>query len=263
MTFSQNAIKFMYLLQGMFAKKNRVCPYCRSGHFEIVHTKAFFIDICHCVQCGLYWTNPIFRCPQFYSRVYKGNDLMEIPGPDRLAALMRSNFEGTEADYRGLFEWFRKNLKGRRIMEFGSAWGYFLFQAHQEQFEATGIESSDKKRRFGREHLHVRIEPDLAGLIANRERFDAIVTFHTLEHLTVLERIFKDFYSLLEPGGILFIVVPFLDPAGGKKAFEIMGAVHPIGFSREFFVRNMPQEGFRVSFLETAIVCTKEQSDVG
>ena len=53
-------------------------------------------------------------------------------------------------------------------------------------------------------------------------------------------------HTLLANNGVLVLEVPRLHPERGKQEFQIMGAVHPLGFTRDFFLRNMPQHGFSV-----------------
>jgi cyclopropane fatty-acyl-phospholipid synthase-like methyltransferase len=35
------------------------------------------------------------------------------------------------------------------MLELGSSWGYFLYQAKQQGFEVTGVEISEPRRLFG------------------------------------------------------------------------------------------------------------------
>jgi predicted SAM-dependent methyltransferase len=70
----------------------------------------------------------------------------------------------------------------------------------------------------------------------NGRVFDVVYTAHTLEHFTDLSTIFRDIYHLLNVKGKLLIEVPNFDYAEfGEKALSTVGAVHPIGFSSEFF----------------------------
>jgi len=259
MHYKECLIKIIYFFEGLFSKKDAVCPYCLAKNFEIVHTKAYVVNICRCLQCGLYWTNPIFRFYKIYDTLYTGKwpSGIEIPESRQIRGLLNSNFNGTYKNYSCFIEWLEKNVKGRKLIEFGSSWGYFLYQAKKAQFDATGVEISKERRTYGIEKLNVKIMPDLETLIAKRERYDIIVSFHTIEHLTLINNIFQNFNILLNEGGSLVILVPFINIELGKKAFSIIGAVHPLGFCKDFFASNMPKEGFKVDFYNGLVICTK------
>ena len=80
-----------------------------------------------------------------------------------------------------------------------------------------------------------------------KQKFDLIFTAHTLEHLTfTVGDIFNKFYTLLNDKGYLIIEVPYLNLMESKEIFKIMGAVHPLGFCKNFFVKNLPKYGFEV-----------------
>lgn len=93
------------------------------------------------------------------------------------------------------------------------------------------------------------IRPSLDELISGGEKFDIIFTAHTLEHIGYeISKIFPKFKKLLAPRGILVIEVPRLQTNKGSSAFGNIGAVHPLGFSEEFFTKNLPRGGFSAEF---------------
>lgn len=258
MDYKRYLIKIIFFFEGLFSKKDIFCPYCLAADLEIVHRKAYVINICRCKQCGLYWTNPIFRFYKIYDTLYKGQGLTtDIPECRQLKEVLNSDFKGTDKDYGWFIEWLDKKVKGRKLLEFGSSWGYFLSQAQKAQFDATGVEISESRRYFAKNNLNVKIVPDLEILISSGELYDTVVTFHTIEHLPSINDIFKKFNILLKEGGLLIITVPFINIDKGKNAFRIIGAVHPLGFCKDFFENNMPKEGFKVDFHNDLIVCTK------
>lgn len=258
MHYKNYLIKIFYFLEGLFFKKDTLCPYCLRSSYEIVFKKAQVINILHCLKCGLYWTSPIFRFYKFYDIIYEGDGLTtRILTKSELSEVLSSNFQATDKDYAYLIGYLKKYAKGKRLLEFGSSWGYFLYQARKEQFEVVGVEISEKRRRYARDNLKIRTVAGVDELISAGERYDIIVVFHVLEHLTSINRIFKNFNTLLNEEGILIIGVPFIDFNKKKDTFRIMGAVHPLGFCKKFFENNMPAEGFRVDFHNELIICTK------
>jgi hypothetical protein len=60
--------------------------------------------------------------------------------------------------------------------------------------------------------------------------------------------VFPRIATLLKPDGALFVEVPNFDPEQlGARCFSIVGAVHPLGFSSDFFRSNLPRHGLTVT----------------
>jgi len=184
--------------------------------------------------------------------------------PKNLEEIKHRFFIGTDKDFSYILNLLKNISIGKKILEFGSSWGYFLSEAKRHGFDAMGVEISEKRRVFGKERLGVNIVPNLENIFNDKEKFDAIVTFHTLEHLSSLSTVFKGFNKLLKNDGILIIEVPFIEIDKKKaSAFKIMGAIHPLGFTPEFFINNLPREGFLVSLYQIMEErCTKDTDKI-
>jgi cyclopropane fatty-acyl-phospholipid synthase-like methyltransferase len=197
---------------------------------------------------------------KFYDTLYVGEGLTtRLPSDKELNTRLNNNFEGTDKDRHFIIRWLKDNINGDRLLEFGSSWGYFLYQAQKAHFKPTGVEISEKRRSYGQNRLKLEIVPSMDILISEHRIYDAIVTINTLEHLVSIHKLFKDFHALLNKDGVIIIVVPFIDLTKGNKVFKIMGAVHPLGFSEEFFKANMFKEGFTVEFCNELTICRKIQ----
>jgi len=193
----------------------------------------------------------MFRFRRFYDVLYQEKDLVtNIPSRIKLNKLMDTNFKDTEKDYLKLIEYFVKKYKVKKALEFGSSWGYFLYQLKLFNIESIGVEVSAKRREFGVRKLNVRIEKTLEDVLKEKEKFDIIFSIHTLEHLSDIKGIFKSFYNLLNERGMLFLEVPMLHSRNEAEHFERMGIVHPLGFSKEFFLKNLTREGFKTEVYE-------------
>lgn len=236
---------FFYFLCGLFRKRNGVkCPYC--GNAPIVYAKKYgVIDICRCPECYLYFVSPFYLSgyglEKFYNEDYS-SDATILPGRGALESIKRSNFRLSPKDCNPRLGIIRKLVVGNKLLEFGASWGYFMFQAKEYGFDSVGIEISEKRSEFGRQFLGVDIRPDI-DLV--KDRFDLIYSSHVLEHLTDLSEMFDKFYTKLLPGGTLIVEVPNFNPEiKGKEAYPLIGKVHPLGFSRQFFEKNLIKHGF-------------------
>ncbi len=232
-----------YFFQGLM-KREMKCPYCKGK--PVVYAKKYIvISICKCNNCGLFFVNPFYLPRQgikkFYDDSYS-SDATIMPSTKTIESLKSTNFNGHPKDYSHILNVIRRLVKGNRLLEYGSSWGYFLYQAKSYGFEPIGIEISQKRAGFGIRNLGVDIFEDIKLI---KEKFDLICSFHCLEHLIDLSEIFDKFHDRLLPGGSLIIEVPNFDPeTKGKSVYSIIGKVHPLGFCKYFFERNLPRHDF-------------------
>lgn len=248
---NQWLVKLLFLFQAAFYKKTTTCPYCSSSEQEIVFRKMGIIDVCRCLNCSLLWSKPIFHFPHFYDTLYREQDMVtNIPSKKNLEILVKTHFRHTEKDYHFLIAYFKETRGVKKALDFGSSWGYFLWQMQEAGIESAGVEISDRRRSFGIAHLGVRIEKDIQTFVDRKEKFDAIFCIHSLEHLLNIGTIFNSFHQLLNKGGMLFIEVPKIELKDGKGNFESIGSIHPLGFTREFFTQNLAREGFELEVFD-------------
>jgi SAM-dependent methyltransferase len=241
-----------FLAQALVRRQER-CPHCGAEELETLARKYALVRIRRCTRCALAFTDPIYRSRlgNLYDRLYAGQgSTTEVPDAAQLERLVADGFAGSDKDFRARIARLREVAVGRRLLELGSSWGYFLHQARAGGFEATGVEIAARRAEYGRTRLGVRIVAGLDELAG--ERFDLVYTSHVLEHFTDLEGVFERLRELLVPGGALVVEVPHFDwPARGREALAFVGAVHPLGFGPEFFARSLPGHGLRlVGFFE-------------
>lgn len=233
----------LYFLQGL-RKKTHQCPYCGNNPF-IYDKKYLVIDICKCQKCGLFFVDPMYLSSEYTETFYDNSyssDATLIPSAKDLELMKKRNFKGSHKDCNDRLKVIRKIVNGDKLLEFGSSWGYFLFQSQAYGFCPTGVEISSKRTAYGRDNLGISISSDL-DLIHGK--FDVIYSAHVLEHLLDLSDIFEKFYEKLKPNGSLIIEVPNFDPdTKGKPIYSLIGKVHPLGFSKQFFENSLPRHGF-------------------
>jgi len=255
-----------FLLQSLFAQQ-KSCPHCHSKDIYVVTRKYPTVSVKKCRQCLLCFTSPIYKSwfsKNFYESFYSGEGLTtQMPTAKELAHLRETNFLGTDKDFNWLLPRIASvaGANGRRLLDIGCSWGYFLFQAKKYGFDGIGIEIDPKRGAFGREHLGVAIVQSFDELL--EAKFDIAFSCHAFEHFTSLSSVIDKIRDRLVPGGHLFIIVPIFDwDRFGKKNLHHIGAVHPLGFSLEFFKRNLPRYGFSIRyFFSRAIDFPDQPSD--
>jgi SAM-dependent methyltransferase len=247
----RSVVRAEFLLQALVARSGRravTCPHCRSAECNQVATKARVVRIMRCATCGLYYTDPLYRsrlAANFYDRLYAAEgSTTDMPDSRTAARLRETGFKGSDKDASTILDRLR-SLAGpkRRLLELGSSWGYFLYQARQTGLEPTGVEIAEGRRRFGIQHLSVHILPTLADV--GNESFDIAFAAHVLEHFTDISTVYAELASLLRPGGHLLVEVPNFDlEQFGDRVLSLVGAVHPLGYDSGWFRRNLITHGF-------------------
>jgi len=244
--FTSNLVPRLEFLSQALYRRQRACPHCGSGKLELLARKYYLVKIQRCTECQLAFTDPIYESSlgSLYDRFYTGEGATtSLPGPSELEELKQSRFAASDKHFMDRMSRLREVSPGNRLLEVGSSWGYFLFQAEAAGFDARGIEIGERRASFGRSELGVRIDRSLADV--GDERFDVVYTSHVLEHFTDLSRIFSEIFERLVDGGVLVIEVPHFDyPGGGQAALSLIGAVHPLGFDAEFFRTSLPRYGY-------------------
>lgn len=92
----------------------------------------------------------------------------------------------------------------KRLLDVGTGTGDFLLEAKKAGWETFGIEPVGKARERA-ESKGIRVIDDLKGVDG---KFDVITLWHVLEHIPNLPETITTLETLLEPQGILIIVVP-------------------------------------------------------
>lgn len=110
--------------------------------------------------------------------------------------------------------------KSLKILEVGSAKGVFIYFANSQGHQAVGTEASkDVVTYVNSFHpgflQYVHQNNFLESF--EQEKFDLIYLEHVLEHLPNTNSIIGQFKQLLNPGGIIYLVVPNHGSYAAKK----------------------------------------------
>jgi SAM-dependent methyltransferase len=250
MSAKRSVVGGEFLLQALVARSGSraaTCPHCLSTECDRVATKARVVRIMRCATCGLHYTDPLYRswlASNFYDRLYAAEgSTTHTPDARTAARLRETGFKASDKDASVILDRLL-SLAGpvHRILELGSSWGYFLYQARQTGLEPTGVEIADGRRRFGIKHLGVRILPTLANVGSGS--FDVAFAAHVLEHFTDISTVYDELASLLRPGGHLYVEVPNFElDQFGDRVLPLVGAVHPLGYDSDWFRRNLGIHG--------------------
>lgn len=207
--------------------------------------------VVRCASCGLVYQNPRNEMPLDWGSVYSDEEEAFYQAQyrhERQAKRQAANevFE--------LLERFRP--EHGRLLEVGSATGFFLEVARERGWDVSGIEPHSAVARWSIDHLgldvHIGSLEDQPWAAAS---FDAVVLYNTLEHLTSPSVAIRSVSQLLRPGGVVAIQVPKIDNPWAR----ILGRRwrHVIRYHYYFFSENtlgtmLRRAGFDVLDARTA-----------
>ena len=102
-------------------------------------------------------------------------------------------------------QWLTKHSKqNKRYLDFGCGTAALVQHLNQKNWEAYGVEPSEKARNFS--IVKERLYPSLEEL--PQKDFDVIALWHVLEHLSDPAKSLKAFYDRLDHQGHLFLALP-------------------------------------------------------
>lgn len=97
----------------------------------------------------------------------------------------------------------------KKIIDFGTGTGYFLNYMKENGFDVTGIEISDKARKFGQENFGLNIyHPDKIFDDSFETGFSYATFWHVLEHIYNADEVLQRLHQLLADDGKLVVALP-------------------------------------------------------
>ena len=95
--------------------------------------------------------------------------------------------------------------KGSKVLDWGCGYGHLTYLTSQRGYEVHGWESFPQPPipAFFASNTYRQIFPGMA--LPTDEKFDAVLSSGTLEHVADLHRSVEEIVGLLRPGGLIFI----------------------------------------------------------
>lgn len=190
------------------------CNLCNSTGFKLIWNETRFEsnNILECQNCDLVFleqNKTKADIEDFYT-----NDYRKVKTLPALSAEERYVHPVTVQDCEDRIAWLKPNLrerfvslKGKRVLEIGSATGRFLDTLQSEGAYASGLELTTSFVDHSIEKGFDMYSKPLEALNFDN-KFDIIVTFHALEHMFDAKQIINTVHKALKPGGIFAGEVP-------------------------------------------------------
>lgn len=228
--------------------KGKRCEVCQGESFRKLYTKNNF-NILKCDTCGLVFTD-----------VPENLNLLDIYDESYFEGGQDDGYADYLASEKVLRSEFRKSVKlisklqpskrGLKLLEIGSAYGFFLDEA-SPYYACTGIEVSKSGVEFSRKRGHTVIH-GIADEMTLRKlgNFDVIVMLDVIEHLPSPLETIKLLRDHLNTNGIMLIVTgdvsSFLSRITGKFWRLMTPPQHTFFFSGSTLTRLLHQSGLSI-----------------
>lgn len=164
----------------------------------------------------------------------------DLPDAATLETLMRAGFRGSSKDFSRVVELLRALAikPGARILDFGTNWGYGVWQFREAGFDAMGYELSQPRAAYS-VHLGVEVLTDWSQVVQHGP-FNVVFSSHVLEHTPDPAEALRRQREVLAPGGLVIAYVPngssqFIE-ADPSAFHKLWGQVHPVMLD-EVFIR--------------------------
>lgn len=179
------------------------CYSCNSMRIRISYDDSFF-RVLHCLNCGLYFVNPIptIKGPESHhsDTLYKGRSGIRQIEKQKVRALITAG---------EIMKLLRKGrIHGNRLLDIGCGYGFFLKNLSENGWQAYGCEQNINAKEYA-EKMGLIVYQDLQHECLWREDFyDVITLWNVLEHLEDPIKLLCKCQRLLRKGGVIVVRVP-------------------------------------------------------
>lgn len=244
--------------------QNVSCNLCKSSEAKILFRSEDYpdrwkCDILRCQQCGL-----IFRK---YNTNYKASSsdnhsqfLNPLDYPDKCSL-------GKMSIFRYYLDEISSYRSYNHILDVGTGHGHFLKLCIEWDWEVWGVEINPELVEYSKNEWGIDVF--LGSLEEARyldNFFDAVTLWRVLDYLSEPDKVLKEIYRILRPGGAIFLRFPnasfhipsrwlfvmFYKFCKGVKRLD-HSVIHHYSFNRSTICRYLRKAGFKYYEVKNAI----------
>lgn len=186
------------------------CCICRKKFTQNQIGNFSNYTIVACSNCGLKFVNPRptkSSLTKLYTRAYYFG--LKIPHS-------YENYESWtkhhKRDYLNKLKFIEKYSKIGKLFEIGCSNGYFLSLARSNGWQVNGIDFSNYAIKRARKKYSLQLSSGFAETMKiNKQTYDAVVMWDTIEHLADPYLVLKNTHKLLKSNGRLFLSTGITD----------------------------------------------------
>ncbi len=232
------------------------CPSCNSHANRLpIKMGNYFLFLCS--KCGLRFTPEAFNHLPDYNKAY----LTEAYIRNQIESLKKKNLISDILKcptYMYFFKSFKDVSNGLSLLDVGCGVGKFCYVANTLDYNVTGIDISknaiDIGMSFSNKYKLFNISLD--EVILSKIKYDIVVAFEVIEHLSDPLIFLKKIKFVLKNGGKIFVTVPNWDSAPVRKAqnYDALPPYHILYFTRSALYNLLYNAGYNylnVGYIKT------------
>ena len=219
------------------------CNLCDRDDISEIWIKDTFRYV-QCRNCGLVYVNPQLEpseIEKIYSSIYRNKSDNKLPPTDFI-------------NYREILQWAEPYRKLNRFLDTGCFNGYLLAAAREKKWQPYGVEISDQAVQYANQIMGLNVLQSYSPHELFPEKFfDVVVLFDVIEHLSDPTSFLKEIYSLLRPGGGLYIFTPNFNSLTRRifqKEWGVFFPWHQYYFSPETLEKLLCKSGFNINRIQ-------------
>ena len=219
----------------------RICPFCEGSKTKPFDNTRFFI----CTNCGLFINDVMSE--EKVKDTNKNFLLSACHNPKNRESRLK---EADELQCTTL----ERYINVGRIYDVGAASAFFLKAAKDRGWEVYGNEISTKAIEWAKENYDIDLDYGFFEEVElEKESFNSVVLWNSLEHTHNPKTTLDKCYSILKPGGLIYIKVPNNHTAQElNKNYEL---VHLFEFTDECLMKHLEAAGFEEVEVEKRDIC--------
>ncbi len=230
-------------------KNDIACPLCGKKNYT-VYLRQRHRQIVRCLQCGLVYVNPQPSTREI-NRMYN-EDYFASEKKRSTSSVGYYDYTMEKplllAYFRRKITYLKTILSGKKVLEIGSSYGYFLEEAKRAGLDVLGIDiSREAASRAAKEGLPSRAVDIFQAKFPPRS-FDGVVGFHLIEHISDPLAFVREIYRITKPGGIVLFSTPreggYLRRLMGRHWLNYRHQEHLYFFSRETMTLLLKKAGY-------------------
>ena len=237
-------------IKSKFLELRGCCPLCKSNNTSELFLKHGFSHHL-CQDCGFLYVDPILKddvLMEFYVNYERWHNVLQSEIQQKMDHLKFSY--GLD-----LIEMYAPNRGS--LLDVGSGTGHFMKSAKERGWDCLGIEFNQKEIDISiNEGLDI-VQEEIVSTFFDNKSYSIITMWEVLEHLKDPRAIVRRTYELLQPNGLLFILVPNRDSFVNRILHEKSGSFTPHShismFNHETLSNLLIEESFKIVESETII----------
>jgi 2-polyprenyl-3-methyl-5-hydroxy-6-metoxy-1,4-benzoquinol methylase len=181
----------------------RTCPVCGQGESQ-PHLQKADLNIVRCRHCGMIYANPVpadLASGRYYDQA----------GVDYYLSPAKVESDYAPVRFERELRWFRKHCSAGAVLDVGCSSGAFLFQLKTRfpgTYEILGTDASGPPLDYAESRGIPAVRGDFLKQEFGQKKFAAITFWAVLEHLLEPKLFLEKAATLLEAGGVCFVLVP-------------------------------------------------------